>query len=168
MIGRFLALMFLVLLATTVAGHARTVSVQLGKAGSVAITFPKAWDVSDIERGVEAKTTDAEVFVWGEAYTEDLLDTVLKEHDAYFTKQGVTVTGKIQSESKVINGLNMKMLNVPATWHGKPTVLQYLLVDPGWKSGWKLMLSEWASPEGDTKYQPDLDSILNSLSFSAQ
>jgi hypothetical protein len=164
MIARILTLTLFVLFASAAAGQARDVTMPFGK-GTVTIAFPKSWNVSAIDRGLEAKTSDEEVFVWAEAITDAQIDQLMKEHRDYFTQQGVAVTGKIQSEAKIVNGLNMKVMSVPATWHGNPTVLQYLLVDPGLASGWTLMLSEWASPKGDKMYQADLDTIMNTLSF---
>ena len=164
MIARILTLTALILFMSAAAGQARDVTMPIGK-GTVTITFSKSWNVSNIERGLEAKTGDEEVYVWAEAFTDAQLDGLMKEHENYFTKQGLAVTGKIRSETKVVNGLNMKIMSLPATWHGDPTVLQYLIVDPGLASGWKLLLSEWASPKGDRLYQADLDTIMNSLSF---
>ncbi|MEI7713010.1 MAG: hypothetical protein WCI94_16355 [Rhodospirillales bacterium] len=158
----------LFVLLTSVAGsHAKDYVVALGK-GSVVIPFSKSWDVSKIDRGIEAKTGDDEIYIWAEAYREDRVDTIMDEHGRYFAEQGVTIVGKIKSETRVVNGLQMKMLDVPARWKGDRTVVQYLLVDPGWPSGWKLMLTEWASPKGDRMYQKDMDAILNGLSFEGR
>ncbi len=148
-------------------GHAKDYIVALGK-GSVVIPFSKSWDVSEIDRGIEAKTGDEEIFIWAEGYKEEQIDRIMDEHGKYFTEQGVEIVGKIGTDSRTVNGLQMKMLNVPARWKGEPTVLQYLLVDPGWPSGWKLMLTEWASPKGDRMYQKDMDAITNGLSFKGR
>ncbi len=168
MIARLATLTFgalLILIASTAGSQARNYTVALGK-GSVTIDIPKSWDVSDIDRGLEAKTVDEEVYVWAEAYTEAQVDKIMDEHGNYFGKQGVAITGKIKTDTRTVNGLSMKMLDVPATWNGDRTVVQYLLVDPGWPSGWKLMLTEWASPKGDKMYQKDLDTIMNGLTFN--
>ena len=163
MIARILTLTALILFMSA-AGQARDVTIPIGK-GTVTITFPKSWNVSNIERGLEAKTGDEEVYIWAEAFTDAGLDGLMQEHQNYFNKQGVVVTGKLHSETKVVNGFNMKMISLPATWHDEPTVLEYLIVDPALPSGWKLMVAEWASPKGDRMYQADLDTILNSLNF---
>ena len=165
MIARILTLTLLVLFASVANGQAGEFTVPLGK-GNVTIAFPKSWTVSDIARGLEAKTKDDEVYVWAETYRENQSDQLMQEHEKYFAGQGVAVTGKVRSETKVVNGLTMTFMEVPATWKGDPTVLQYLLVDPGLPAGWKLLMTEWASPKGDKMYQPDLDSIIGSVSFS--
>ncbi len=170
MTSRFATLVFgtlLILVASATGSLARNYTVSMGK-GSVTIDFPKSFDVSDIDRGVEAKTGDEEVYVWAEAYTEAQVDKIMDEHGIYFSKQGVAVTGKIKTETRMVNGVSIKMLDVPATWHGDRTVVQYLLIDPGWPSGWKLMLTEWASPKGDKMYQKDLDTIMNGLTFNGK
>lgn len=167
MIVRFLILPLIILFASAVGGQARTVTIPMGK-GDVSIAFPDSWTVSDIARGLEAKTKDDEMFVWVEAYRETESDQLMKEHETYFTEQGVAVTGKVRTETRTVKGLAMTFMDVPSTWKGDPTVLQYLLIDPGTGSGWKLLLTEWASPNGDKTYQPDLDSILDSMSFSGK
>ena len=164
MIARILTLTALILFMSAAVGQARDVTIPIGK-GTVTITFSKSWNVSNIQRGLEAKTGDEEVYISAEAFTDAELDRLMTEHQNYFTNQGVVVTGKLHSETKVVNGLNMKIISLPATWHGDPTVLEYLIVDPELASGWKLMVAEWASPKGDRMYQADLDTILNSLNF---
>lgn len=163
MIARILLLPLLLVFA--VGAQARTVTVSMGK-GDMSITFPNSWSVANIARGLEAKTGDEEVYVWAEAFRESQSDELMKEHEKYFTDQGVAITGKAKSETRTIKGLNLTIVDVPATWKGDPTVLQYLLIDPGAQGDWKLLLTEWASPDGDKTYQKDLDIIVNSLTFT--
>jgi len=133
--------------------------------GFVTVIFPNAWQVSATDRGVQAQTKDDEVYVWAEAYNEGNLEEVSREHQKYYDEQGVVVTGKPQTKDGTVNGIAARFMNLPATWHGKPTVLQYVFLDPGPGKKWKLMLSEWASPEGDKQYDSDTNDILNSVMF---
>lgn len=161
----FATLFFLFAFAADSRGQ--TVTVPLGS-GSASITFPTTWKVSSVKRGPEAKTKDDEVYVWAEAVNDANFPTIMKEHEEYFTGQNVALKGPPKTETRKVNGLTMTVIEAQATWKGAPTMLQYLIVDPGFPSGWKLMLTEWASPEGDRQYQKDLDSIQNSLAFSAR
>jgi len=156
-----------VLLGFAVASQAQTMSIGPGN-GFASITYPTSWEVSKIARGVQGSTKDEEVYIWAEAYTVDTIDTILKEHEAYFTKQGVAMTGKSTSQDGTVNGVPGQFMTIAATWNGKPTLLQYVLLDPGPTSKWKLILCEWASPEGDKSYASDTKSILASATFKAQ
>ena len=133
--------------------------------GFATLILPNAWHVTATDRGLQAQTRDDEVYIWAEAYTEGSLDEVSQEHQKYYDDQGVVVTGKPQTKDGTVNGVPARFLNLPATWQGKKTILQYVFLDPGPNRKWKLMLSEWASPEGDKKYDADTNDILNSVLF---
>lgn len=63
-------------------------SAKLTQEDNVAtLEFPDSWKISNIKR---AKSPDEEVYVWAELVPADQIDTVQKEHDAYFEKQKVT------------------------------------------------------------------------------
>jgi hypothetical protein len=164
MTARALTLALFVLLAAAGPGQAKSFTIPIGK-GDATISFPNGWAVSEIDRGLESKTPDQEVFVWAETFRAKESDTLMQEHEAYFTKQGVAITGKARSETRTVNGMTMTFLDFPATWNGSPTVVQYMLIDPGLPSGWKLLMTEWASPKGDKMYQSDLNNIMDSISF---
>ncbi|MSO99570.1 MAG: hypothetical protein EXR07_00755 [Acetobacteraceae bacterium] len=145
-------------------GQAETFTVGPGN-GFASVTFPDSWNVRQVNRGLEASTKDQEVYIWVEAYTEATLDKLRSEHEEYFTAQGVEVKGPPQIHTITKNGLEMKAMDVPAAWNGKRTVLRYVFFDPGLASDWKLMLSSWASPEGDKQYDAESTSILESVKF---
>jgi hypothetical protein len=134
------------------------------------ITIPESWKVKDIDRGLQAATKDDEVYFWAEVFPADGLKDLMAEHDAYYTKQGVDA-GSGDPTTKVIkvNGVDAALIHIVSpTWKGKPTVLEYVLFDPTRKTGRKLMLSYWASPEGDKLYEADLTSMLTSVKFKAE
>ena len=165
MISRFLAFVLVAVFACAGfggAGFAETLSI--GSDGAFAkITIPDGWKPGAIDRGVEGRSPDEEVYIWAEAYTDDTIQTVMSEHEAYFTRQGVAVVGQAKTVEVVRNGLKMKALDVPATWRGKKTVLQYVMIEGGLASGRKVLLTEWASPEGDKMYDPDTTAMLESV-----
>lgn len=134
------------------------------------ITVPESWKVKDIKRGLQAATKDDEVYFWAEIYPADGLNDLMAEHDAYYDKQGVDV-GKEDPKTQVIkvNGVDALLMHIVSpTWKGKPTVLEYVMFDPSRKTGRKLMLSYWASPEGDKLYEADLNAMLASVKFKDQ
>ncbi len=162
MISRFLTMVVAVLAIGV--GFARGGLAETMTIGAFAkVTIPDAWNPREIERGVEAKSPDEEVYIWVESFNDDTIQTVMAEHESYFTRQGVTVTGKTKTVEATRNGLQIKILDVPAIWKGKRTVLQYAIVDAGLPSGRKLLLTEWASPDGEKTYDPDTTAILDSV-----
>src|SRR5689334_13647955 len=43
------------------------------------LEFPDSWKISNIKRGLQAKSPDEEVYVWAELVPADQIDTVQKE-----------------------------------------------------------------------------------------
>jgi hypothetical protein len=156
-----------VLLGFVAASQAQPTSIGPGD-GFASITYPASWEVSKIKRGVQGATKDQEVYLWAEAYTPETMDTILKEHEAYFSKQGVSMTGDATSQDVTMHGIPGQTMTVPATWNGKPTIVRYFLFDPGPTANSKLILCEWASPEGEQSYGSDLKSAPASVTFKAQ
>ena len=156
-----------VLLGFVVTGQAQTMSIGPSD-GFASVTYPTSWDVSKIKRGAQGATKDQEVFLWTEAYTPETMETILKEHEAYFTKQGVAMSGNTTSQDVTMHGIPGQFMTVPATWDGKPTLVRSFLFVPGPTAKSKLILCEWASPEGELAYDSELKSILASVTFKAQ
>lgn len=132
----------------------------------VTVDIPGSWKVSEIKRGVQAKTADDEVYLWFESYRPAQLDTLVGEHNAYFKDQGVTITGEARAKQVEFPTYALKISDYPATYQGKPTVLRYISVVP--KSGdlRHLLVSYWASPEGDKEYDSETNAIIKSLAAS--
>lgn len=132
----------------------------------VTVDIPGSWKVSEIKRGVQAKTADDEVYIWFESYRPAQLQTLVGEHNAYFQEQGVTITGEAKAKQVEFPTYMLKISEYPATYEKKPTVLRYISVVP--KSGdlRHLLVSYWASPEGDKEYDGETNKIINSLAAS--
>jgi hypothetical protein len=157
-----------VLLGFVTASQAGT--YPIGDKPIAVITIPESWKVKDIDRGLQASTKDDEVYFWAEIYPADGLNDLMAEHDAYYTKQKVDV-GNEDPKTQVIkvNGVDAVLMHIVSpTWKGQPTVLEYVMFDPARKTGRKLMLSYWASPEGDKLYEADLNAMLASVKFKAE
>jgi len=158
-----------VIIATSLLGFAsvcRADTYPIGAKPIADIAFPDAWKVKTITRGLQGATKDDEVYLWAEIYQGDALDDFMAEHDAYYKKQGVDISSDDpKTENIKVNGVPVVLIRVAATWKGKPTVIDYAMFNPAVKTGRKLMVSYWASPEGDKMYEPDLNSILSSVKF---
>lgn len=153
------------LLGAALPGAAETVELRVGK-GRASVDVPDSWQTSRIKRGAQFATRDDEVIVWVEVYTEDTLDTILAEHKSYYADHNVIFTGKPKTQHAKSNEVAWTLLDYTATFKGKPTIVQYILMDPNLPGGGKLMFSTWASPEGDRKYEKESNSIVNSVSFT--
>jgi hypothetical protein len=129
------------------------------------LDFPDSWKISNIKRGLQAKSPDEEVYVWAELVPSDEVDTVQKEHDDYFEKQKVTMS-KAEPDGKEVDGRNWAFINPQATYNGKPTVIRYIIINPKVASGKIIVFTYWASSEGDKNYDKEMDGVINSLRAS--
>lgn len=144
------------------AASAKTVTVIPGDV-PVTVEIPSSWTVSAIKRGTQAKTADDEVYLWFESYRPSQLQTIVAEHNAYFKEQGVAITGEAKQTEKAYPGYVLKFSEYPATYEGKPTILRYISIVPKDADRRNLLLSYWASPEGDKEYNDEMETIIDSL-----
>jgi hypothetical protein len=164
-LARLTVLMCLALLATP--GLAKTVKVTATHPVAI-VDIPDTWKVLDTKRGFRVKSPDEEVFFWIETFTPDQRAGVVAEHESYFMQQGVEITGDPEVSTKDDRTVSMKSTHLPATWKGKPTVLRYLLIDLHLPSQTQILLSYWASPEGDEEHDAAMDKIIASFTPLAQ
>jgi hypothetical protein len=145
-------------------GVAFAETVNLPRANPVvAITFPQDWGVSRIPRGIEVKSPDEEVFVWFETFPAAAEKRVWSEHEAYFNRQGVTISGDPTIRTNADGGVSVRFIEFNAKWQGAPTVLRYLVFDLNLASKTQLMMSYWASPAGDKVHAEAMKAIIESL-----
>jgi hypothetical protein len=130
-----------------------------------ALDFPDSWKISNIKRGLQAKSPDEEVYVWAELVPPDEVDTVQKEHDAYFEKQKVTIS-QAEPDGKEVDGRKWAFITPKATYKGEPTIIRYIIINPKVASGKIVVFTYWASPEGDKNYDKEMDGVINSLRAS--
>jgi hypothetical protein len=141
-------------------------SAKLTPADTVAVLdFPDSWKVSNIKRGLQAKSPDEEVYVWAELVPGDEVDTLQKEHDAYFEKQNVTMA-KAEPVGKEVDGRKWAFVEPQATWKGKPTVIKYIIINPKTGNDKIIVFTYWASPAADKNYDKEMDGVINSLRAS--
>jgi hypothetical protein len=141
-------------------------TAKLTPADTVAsLDFPDSWKISNIKRGLQAKSPDEEVYVWAELAPSDEVDMLQKEHDDYFEKQKVTMA-KADPDGKEVDGRKWAFITPQATYQGKPTVIRYIIINPKVPSGKIIVFTYWASPEGDKNYDKEMDGVINSLRAS--
>jgi hypothetical protein len=161
-----IALRTLVLASALLAGSAlcaRTVSLPL-KNAPLRFEIPDNWESASIKRGLEIKSNDGEVFLWVEAYANADFEKIKAEHSKYFESQGVKVTGEPKIATQSAERYGLAFMDMPATWNGKPTVLRYILVEPTNAAKRRMMISYWASPEGDKAHGDAMSALIESLS----
>lgn len=140
----------------------KTLSVSLGEAKMV-VTVPDNWKVTEIKRGLQIVSPDEEVYVWAETVLPGQSETVRQEHRAYFVKQKVTF-GEPKTQEGELNGMKTTATDYPdAKYAGAKTILQYLLVKPDLKNDAQLLLTAWASVEGEQKHRAATGALLNGL-----
>ncbi|WNJ90862.1 histidine kinase [Bosea sp. 685] len=126
------------------------------------ITLPDGWESSEIDKGVQSTSEDETVYVSVEV--TELKDAAQAIADAVtWLKSKDVVIDQASQEQKPfsINGLE----GVQVKWNGKdedgPTHVSLTLLQVTDTKG--LVLTYWASPEGETENLKDLSSIINSL-----
>jgi hypothetical protein len=128
-------------------------------------SIPDSWETSRVNRGIQAVSKDGEVDFWIEAYTPSEFDQILAEHNAYWKDQNVAISGKDTQEHEE-NGRKVIVTEDHATWKGKPTVLYYVEYQLGLPSKTNIVLTYWASPEGDKAFQKEVGDVVGSIKLT--
>ena len=137
--------------------------VQFKNAGpAFSLTLPDGWTSEPIKNGLQISSADSEVIVWVQGVTPDRINATMDEYIAYYESQGVQPTGPLQSNQSTIQGVPVTDMTVPATWKGKPTIVQFLQVAPVSDSstGKVILVGYWASPQGDARYKDAVSRIM--------
>ncbi len=129
------------------------------------INIPNDWSGSKIARGLEIKTPDEEVYLWFELATQAEMPTVQKEHDDYFAKQGVKITGSSETKSAEVNGRAWSFTELQATGKDGPSIIRYVAINPNLPSGKIVLMTYWASPGGDKIHDAAMQKLLDAIEF---
>jgi hypothetical protein len=154
-----LAVMLAAALATPVL--AKTFKVPDEKP-TASITIPDSWKSKEIDKGVEAQSSDSEVYFAVEATNAKGLEKTVEEAVEYLKGQGVTVDSSTMKQSEGnLNG--MKGWDI--TWSGTDkegaAIVSVTILAVSDQDA--LIITYWASPEGTKKYEKELGGILNSI-----
>ena len=163
MLSKTCALAFGLLLSVIVTAASALTVTLTSNDPIFTVDFPSKWSVGEIKRGVEAKSPDEEIYLWFEVFTPAEYDALVVEHQTYFDGQGVKILGEGKAVSDAVGGMRVKVTDFPARWKGKPTVLRYLAFDFGLPSQQQVLMSYWASPEGDQAHDAAVKAIIDSM-----
>jgi hypothetical protein len=76
------------------------------------------------------------------------LDTLQKEHNTYFEKEGVTITGASDTVKQEVKGKAWSFTELKAKSKDGESIIRYIAINPNVASGKIIMMTYWASPEG--------------------
>lgn len=164
---RFRPLMLALAVAMTLAwvagADARTVEIA-PKEPIAKIDLPDSWKVRRKDRGIEAKSGDDEVWLWFETIEAADREKEFKAYEAWFRDQGIT----IKPTPPVVRDLSTPSVKITAyefdaLWKGEPTVLRYMLFDFDLPSKKLVLMSYWASPDGDRNHDGAMSLVMSQL-----
>ena len=146
--------------------HSFAKALSITEADPVAVvTFPDDWPSSKIERGIEVKSPDDEIYVWFELATPADMPAVQKEHDDYFAKEGVTVTGSSETVKSEVNGKAWSFTELKAKSEDGPSIIRYVAINPNVASGKIILMTYWASDDGHKTHDAVMDAVIKSIAF---
>jgi hypothetical protein len=126
------------------------------------ITIPDEWKTEEIDGGIEATSSDGEVYLAIEATDSDSIKESVAEASKYLKSKGVTVT---DSSMKQEDGKLGEMDVVDISWDGKdedgPAKISLRIVAVTKTEG--LLVIYWASPTGAKKHAEALTAIAKSI-----
>jgi len=142
-------------------------ALQITDADPVAVvTVPDAWTTAKIKRGVEIRTPDEEIYLWFELVAPNELDAVQKEHDSYFAKEGVTVTGASETLKQEVNGKAWSFTELKAkSKDGDDSIIRYIAINPNVASGKIIMMTYWASLDGHKEHDAAMKALVDSIAY---
>ena len=148
-----------------ISGAALAGPLAITSADPVAVvTIPDAWPNSKVSRGIEFKTPDDEIYVWFELIAPGEMDAVQKEHDSYFEKEGVKITGASETTKQEINGRAWSFTELKATSKDGPSIIRYIAINPN-VAGKIILMTYWASDDCHKKYDAAMKKIFDSIAF---
>lgn len=148
------------------AAPAQAEAFNITEADPVAvITVPDDWEGKKVGRGIQIKTPDDEIYMWVELIPPNEIDAVQKEHNSYFDGQGVKIESAGETVQVEFNGRPWVISELKAKAKGEDSVIRYVAINPKVASGKLILLTYWASLEGDKKYNDATTKMLENLGF---
>ena len=124
------------------------------------INLPDNWRVRNIDRGVEIKSPDEEIYLWVEAVTTDSVERVIDEYFKYFKQQGVTTRQPVDQRKHTVGGVDLIQMDIPATYQGADTMVRFVITDARPNEAKGLFIGYWASPNGDKTHDATMSAII--------
>lgn len=140
--------------------------VSVTEADPVAtVTIPDDWTHGKIARGVEIKSPDEEIYLWLELIAPGEIEAVQKEHNAYFEKEGVTITGASETVKSEVDGRAWSFTELKAKSSDGASIIRYIAINPNVASGKIVMLTYWASEEGHKEHDAVMGKMVSGIAF---
>jgi hypothetical protein len=151
------------LLIAPVQAWAKTTTIN-----DVTVDVPAGFTVESSSRGLLAKTPDEEVYVWVETYLPDEEEAIRGEHVRYWKHHEVAlnddpVTKDTEGTPPVHSTAFLK-----ATWKGDPTIVRYVAVGPFGPKKEMVLITYWASPEGDKAFNDKIVKMVDTMDVNIQ
>ncbi|SDR39340.1 hypothetical protein SAMN05444161_3449 [Rhizobiales bacterium GAS191] len=126
------------------------------------VSLPDDWDADEIDTGAEVTSADGEVYIAFETVKAAKVETAVKEAIDYLVKKGVNIEAASMKQKDItING----MTGFEIDWDGKDkdgaAKISLTLLAP--TKDRFVMLTYWASPEGEEKNMEALMKIEKSI-----
>jgi hypothetical protein len=142
-------------------------ALQITDADPVAVvTVPDAWTTAKIRRGVEIRTPDEEIYLWFELVAPGEIDTLQKEHNGYFDKEGVTITGASETVKQEVKGKAWSFTELKAKSKDGDSLIRYIAINPNVPSGKIIMMTYWASLDGHKTHDAAMSAIIDSIAYN--
>ena len=138
---------------------AKTVTFR-GTGEPFPINIPDSWRIKNNERGIEVTSNDREVTFWIEAIDSSNVDAVVNGYIRYFRQQGVKLRLPMDQRKSNFGGVDVILMEIPATYDGGPTIVRLMIADPRPKEKKGIFLGYWASPRGDKKHDSAVTDIV--------
>ena len=126
------------------------------------VTIPDDWDTTEIAKGIEADSEDEEVYIAIEVTEMNNVAKTIEETIVWLKNKEVVIDAATQQQSEItINGIPGFMVK----WSGKdkdgPTNVSLTILVLSETKG--LLLTYWASPDGEKDNLKALKSIADSI-----
>ncbi|MDX6320093.1 MAG: hypothetical protein QOD35_3493 [Nocardioidaceae bacterium] len=145
----------------SMAAFAKTTTID-----DVTVDVPEGYEVASSKRGLLIKSSDKEVDLWIELFSAADTPTVRKEHMDYWKKEKVDLHGDGDTTKSKSGETEVTNTSFPgATWKGDPTVLHYNASGPFGSQNWTLLITYWASPDGDKQHGEAINKIVSDVKF---
>ena len=128
----------------------------------VTIDLPNAWSPEEIDKGAQATSPDASIYVAFEVQNLKNLENAIVEGVKFFAESGVKIDPKSQKKTEAkVNGFDVVDLGWDGVDKDGPTKVSLsIIILSETKVG---MLSYWGSPAGEKKYASQLKAIAESI-----
>ena len=156
-------LLFVALLISAVPSPAAAKEFRLPQDTPVAaITLPETWKPELIEKGVQGQTADNSVYLCAETTgSEKEMTTIIDDTFAMLKEHKVDLDHTVKKETKfLINGLPADELLYDGKDQDGPTLVSITFINVGKNA---LVLTYWASVDGNKKHQSEVEKVLASI-----